>query len=127
VAFADNSSFSLKPDLPSETVASLIFWKDKKDRIDRDELTVRIPAKQESDEIKELLKTLREMTDLLIKLSEEETHLREELAKVENRNTDPSAHLAAEVLSVGSNLDRMRGRLMMLKDQIEKAKKEQQK
>jgi hypothetical protein len=66
---------------------------------------------------------MREMMDLIVKLSEEESKLRGELAKLSKRPADPSARLADEVLEIFAQHEAIRSRVRQLQEQIEKAKK----
>jgi RNA polymerase sigma factor (sigma-70 family) len=123
VAFLDGHALSLKPDLSAETVASLIYWNDAKVLPKRDELIAAIPPKQEAEDIKELLQTLRQKTDEIVKLSEEEIKLRSELMRLKKSAEDPATHLAREVLEMDWHLLLRRNDLRNLREAVEKAKK----
>lgn len=123
VAFADTQAASLKPDLSSETVASLIYWKDEKNFPDREKFLAIIPAKEESEDLKELQQKIRQMSDDLVKLSEEETKLLQELAKLNKLPVDPAVQLAKDILELDIQLRQLRSDVGSLKERVNVAKK----
>jgi RNA polymerase sigma factor (sigma-70 family) len=122
-AFADGTALSLKPDLSSETLAALIYWNSGLAVPDRNEVQASIPADEQNEDIKELLKSLREMTDQIVKLSEEEAKLQAELDRLQKLPSDPATQLARKVIEIDAQLRTIRGQVRSLKEGIEKAKK----
>ncbi len=123
VAFADTTAHSLRPDLTSETVANLCYWKDDKNLADRERLQAIIPPKEENDDLKELQQRLRQMTDDFVKLCEEETNLVKENARLGNLPADAATQLAKELLELDAQLSQLRNNVRNLKKQMEEKKK----
>ena len=89
----------------------------------RDELLAVIPLEQQDEDLKELLEALRARTGEVMKLSEEEIKLRNELNRLKTGAGDPATHLAKEVLEVDWQLRFLKSRVRGLRDQLEKTKK----
>jgi RNA polymerase sigma factor (sigma-70 family) len=123
VAFLSGDAASLKPDLPSETVASLIFWNDAKVLPKRDELLAPIPPEEAADDIRALQQTLRKMTDEIVTLNDEAIELRGELMQVQKSANDPATRLAGEAIELDRHLQLLRNDVRNLREELEKAKK----
>jgi RNA polymerase sigma factor (sigma-70 family) len=126
IVVSHSKTVSLKPDLPGETVASLIYANKNKELPNLDSLNAVIQKEQESNELMELENTYRQMTDRMVKLSDEERNLKEELTRLGKRARDPEV-FAGEVLKLERQLRDLQTRVKDLKEEIEKTKKEKSK
>src|SRR5262249_31771160 len=109
--------------LPKEQIHSLIYWNDALVLPDRSELVAAPTEAQDAKDVAELLKTARDLTDLYLKLIDDEAKLRAELAKLRHQPSDRGTPLANRLIDLDAQTRALYGEVDRLRKEIEKAKK----
>jgi hypothetical protein len=109
--------------LPRIQLRALIYASDAMVTECRSDMVAVAPVAQNREDAEVMLRMARQMADQLVKLSEEETRLRAELARANQEPPDTATPLADLLLEIDQKLREHQSRVALLKQQLERSKK----